>query len=67
MNFIAAIQHATIGYGIRRKNWKENRTLYLNEDAELIETSTGARITLCGELSCDLKREDLQATDWEVV
>lgn len=31
MNFIKAIQHATIGYGIRRKEWHERNILSLDE------------------------------------
>lgn len=64
MNFIAAIQHASIGYGIRRKVWK--RMLHLDQH-ELFWVDTATSAQLCGLSILDVSVEDIKATDWEAI
>lgn len=73
MNFLKAIQHATIGYGIRRKPWsfRENCYLVLKLD-ELYwaEGNCGGEAKLCPDkpdLTVDLLPEDIAAKDWETI
>ena len=72
MNFLNAIRHAAIGYGIRRKAWaNEDAILTLDNFAELYWMHTTARndpAKLAGpDRTYDLSVEDLQAKDWETV
>lgn len=71
MNFIGAIQHATIGYGIRRRIWAARVLLHL-QDHDLVwleEPPSGNNV--CELLGPDkfyhLQPEDITATDWETV
>jgi hypothetical protein len=41
MNFLKALQHAFIGYGIRRKSWDEKAVLYFNYDKDSLHFLTG--------------------------
>jgi hypothetical protein len=79
MNFIAAIQHATIGYGIRRKAWKHDVILMLHNGSELhwLKDRNGVSVenfgtwTQCHVLGSDkthdLTAEDIAAQDWEAI
>ena len=71
MNFIAAVQHATIGYGIRRKRWSDKSILALGPDGhsfEWLESTTPDPVKLLGpDLTYDLTPDDIMAEDWETV
>lgn len=82
MNFISALLHANIGYGIRRKAWHEKAVLYLEQtqlfwmdDAKkqrtkFVEPQAGKsnEVRLCGpDLTFDLQPEDFNGIDWEVI
>ncbi len=71
MNFIKAIQHATIGYGIRRKAWRERPDcfLHLRDDGDLEwdDPETIPCKLLGNDLAADLLPEDITATDWEAI
>lgn len=75
MNFIAAIQHATIGYGIRRKAWNNtDAILHLNDKAELHwvpaihNPEHQAPVKLGhGDICYDLTQSDIAANDWEAI
>lgn len=71
MNFIRAIQHATIGYGIRRKVWSSNEHCWLylhNDQLQWAEGNIACSCNLLGkDLSADLIEEDITATDWETI
>lgn len=68
MNFIAAIQHATIGYGIRRKAWHENSILHLGDGAALYWTHSKYQVALLGtDHGFDVNAADIAATDWEAI
>lgn len=76
MNFITAIQHATIGYGIRRQTWILSRWMLLDDSGHhliwnIVPNGYGTRdgnITLLGpDPSWDITEEDIKATDWEAV
>lgn len=71
MNFIKAVQHATIGYAIRRRAWG-------NPDSMLILDHTGefrwvapncmtVAALLGSDTTGDLTAEDIIGTDWEAV
>lgn len=71
MNLIAALAHAQIGYGIRRKVWPESAilhchgfSLYWMETKDQIQQPC----MLLGPDAClDLGREDVAAEDWEAI
>lgn len=69
MNFIQAIQHATIGYQMRRKVWSSDCRLRLYDNGELhwcAGIGVEIPVKLLGEdRTFDLTDEDIQATDWE--
>ena len=74
MNFIAAILHATIGYGIRRKAWSEGFTLHIdNHELKWIDDkqqpatkhSPVCQIGQGGDMHLGL--EALRADDWEAI
>lgn len=82
MDFIKAIQHATIGYGIRRAEWKRSvhedvtgpdLILHLDHDGlRWVNTpdgrANGTPIKLCGDdMNYDLMAEDITADDWQVI
>lgn len=71
MNFIAAIQHASIGYGIRRKAWRENVNCWLilvNHELHWCEGNVASVARLLGDdITCDLLAEDIAAGDWETL
>lgn len=79
MKFITAIQHATIGYGIRRKVWPENVIIYLenyelrymndaNKNRTQGITGNNNEIQLLGpDQTFDLQAESVIATDWEAI
>lgn len=59
MNFIGAIQHATIGYGIRRRSWNKELMFYL-DGVHLKQTDTDLPLyVLCFS--------DFAAVDWEAI
>lgn len=59
MNFIGAIQHATIGYGIRRRKWDKDLIFWL-DGVHLKQTDTNLSLyVLCFE--------DFVAADWEAI
>lgn len=71
MNFIKAVRHGTIGYGIRRRMWTRDAILTVDNFGELYWTNgvcTNTPVMLCGpDKAFDLSVEDIQAQDWEVV
>jgi hypothetical protein len=69
MNFLTAIKHAAIGYGIRRKGWEdEDAILYLDNFNELVWVHSGVTCTLIGDPEdFDLTVEDIKAKDWETI
>lgn len=75
MNFLSAVKHAAIDYGIRRRAWaRQDAILCLGngtKGCELYWTSgvgTDTPVKLCGsDRTFDLSVEDIQAQDWEVV
>lgn len=72
MNFIKAIQHATIGYGIRRKSWEVpfDTFLLLDHTGRLMWSPNNVAdfaILMGNDPATDLNAEDLQATDWETI
>jgi len=70
MNFLNAIRHAAIGYGIRRKIWGSDSILSMDNGCCLwwINTQEDREARLLGpDRSLDLTAEDIQATDWETV
>lgn len=78
MNFLCAIKHAAINYGIRRRVWVSSAILSLSNGCELywLETSKGGKhgddlnppCKLLGpDKAYDLQPEDIVAQDWEVV
>lgn len=75
MNFIKAIQHATIGYGIRRRSWRQDAVLTVDNFGDLywtsgVGTDTPVKLGVSGpgvDMTFDLNVEDIQARDWEVV
>lgn len=77
MNFIKAIQHATIGKRIRRRAWPmKDAILSLYENNLIWRQRRNAAgdmfimhpCKLCGpDLTLDLQPEDLQANDWEAL
>ncbi len=79
MNFISAIKHAAIDYGIRRRAWQKEAILCLgngSQSCELywlnipkegrMERDAPCRI-LGPDKTYDLQPEDVTATDWEVI
>lgn len=74
MNFISAIKHATIDYGIRRRSWREGAILCLGNGHDTCQLywiegiGRDTPVKLCGpDKSFDLSVEDIQAQDWETV
>lgn len=81
MNFLSAIKHAVIGYGIRRKVWQKDAILYLGSGGQdalywiyipgAMRNERGGRgdsVKLCGpDKSYDLQPEDITADDWEAI
>lgn len=69
MNFINAILHVNIGYGIRRMSWQEGAILHLGGGQKLFWLGKEREpVTLLGDDEThDLNAEDLKATDWETV
>lgn len=76
MTFIKAIQHATIGYGIRRKAWTERENCYLELRYNELWWAAGNVVDreakLCpdiedADLAIDIIPEDIVAIDWEIV
>lgn len=72
MNFLAALKHAIIGYGIRRKSWPNKDAILhftnLNDLEWLNRVSehTGPCVLL-GRRASDLHSDDLTAIDWETI
>lgn len=74
MNFIKAIQHATIGYGIRRIEWRLNPNCWLSldnfGDLQWCEANVAGPARLVPvdiDLAVDITAEDIRATDWETL
>ena len=76
MKFIPAIQHATIGYGIRRKCWAGDTCLHLDNLQTLrwigVNLSEYGRDSdeckfFGGDAGFDLSKTDILADDWETV
>lgn len=70
MNFLKAIQHATIGYGIRRKCWGPKAILSLDNFARLYWLNSDCRLSAIFVQETDsynLSLEDINSTDWETV
>jgi hypothetical protein len=68
MNFLTAIKHAAIGYGIRRKPWEEGYILHLNYSGELEWLACGSTCPLLdGDTGWDLTEHDIKSKDWETI
>ena len=72
MNFLKALQHAFIGYGIRRKAWREEAILYFDLDGTgpddgLRWMQSGPHDATRAFVWPDISYEDMGATDWEVI
>jgi hypothetical protein len=69
VNFLTAIKHAAIGYGIARKGWgDEGVCLYLDDCSDLRWVHSGVTCTLIGDPEdFDLTVEDIKAKDWETI
>jgi hypothetical protein len=69
VNFLTAIKHAAIGYGIARKGWgDEGVCLYLDDCSDLRWTHNEQPCRLMGPSeTLDLTKEDIQAKDWETI
>lgn len=81
MNFLSAIKHAAIDYGIRRVVWPKYAILSLGngnrgDTCQLYWLNVSKDqaapchepVKLCGpDLTYDLSPEDIAATDWEVI
>jgi hypothetical protein len=75
MNFIAAIQHAGIGYGIRRTCWHGDAILHTNNMHELPWlTRKGEDQPYAAPFAKDraqsaheITMEDVMAQDWDTV
>lgn len=74
MNWINAILHASIGYGIRRKSWPEGKILHLNENRKRFEwadgTQTPSDLWVATEFLKSVTGEANStepAGDWEVI
>lgn len=72
MNFLSAIKHAAIGYGIRRKSWDDRCILHLNNMGELEwvghyhKDREGKEANLFSS-DYGIVKEDITANDWETV
>lgn len=62
MNFIQAVQHATIGYGIRRADWTSDAILYMEP-----KTLGPALCWVKNGRIANLGLLDIRADDWETV
>lgn len=80
MNFLSAIKHAVIDYGIRRAAWHKDAILYLGNGSQGCEmywlprpednehTVNQSPMRLCGpDKTLDIQPEDIVATDWEAI
>ena len=72
MNFLNAIRHAAIGYGIRRKPWPENSILSLDNACVLrwlhkINVRDDECKLLGPDTTLDLQAWDIVACDWDTV
>lgn len=66
MNFLNAIKHAAIGYGIRRQGWANN--LHLTHNGELKWVGQTMKCSMLGgDTAWDLNKGDITALDWETV
>jgi hypothetical protein len=74
MNFLKALQHAFIGYGIRRKSWDEKAVLYFNYDKDSLHFLASFNDGF-GYVQADEQwepngltiAESFLATDWEAI
>lgn len=79
MNFMMAVKHAVIGYGIRRAEWKQvhggpDLILTLDHTGEFywctapVPENTNRPVQLLGpDMNHDLLSADIKAEDWEVI
>ena len=70
MNFIAALQLATIGFNIRRKSWSPSVTIGIVGFGclEWTNNSVYKPVHILGkDAGISLVEEDLTATDWEIL
>jgi hypothetical protein len=68
MTFLKALQHAFIGYKIRRRVWNKNLTLVWDHSYGILHFMDGTftDVRYKPEQPEDLK-EDWDALDWEVI
>jgi hypothetical protein len=66
VNFISALKHATIGYGIRRKEWMEGHTMFMEND-ELFWTHLPTHPIIFFSGFMGLNEQDIAAKDWETI
>lgn len=76
MNWYGALQHAFIGYGIRRKAWPENYVLFWDQDKLCLRWMMAPTIPMTSvEPECklleggdiSLSGEAIKASDWEAI
>lgn len=70
MNFLNAIRHAAIGYGIRRKSWPDGWILSIDNACRLwwLPMAPGRQDEMCGLLDDHgLDDGDITAEDWTTV
>lgn len=69
MNFLSAIKHATIGYGIRRQDWPPKALLHLDTLGELRWVCGGNQVAplLGTDTGLSINEEDIKAKDWETI
>lgn len=68
MNFLVAVQHATIGYGIRRRVWPPKAMLYMQTYELYWVDGSDTPVKLLGDsVTADLQKEDIQGEDWEAI
>lgn len=79
MNFIRAIQHTALGYGIRRKEWRDNPDCYLclqggnlvwsYNFVKRLQDNGHKRLIpklLGPDFDVDIQEQDIRAEDWEL-
>jgi hypothetical protein len=57
LNFLQAVQHAIIGYSIKRAIWPEEVDLSIGQDLDTLVWPTGTKRKLTAK--------DMMAEDWE--
>jgi hypothetical protein len=67
MNFIQAVQHGSIGYGIRRAIWPKDVILTVNNFGGFDWMLGGEAELLGDDPASDLSVEDVKSEDWVTI